>query len=139
MDRAPLPDLNPLDREALLALFRAQKEKLDALIADRDEQFRRLEAELVAHRQALSEHADELRSRSERIEHLKLMVDKFRHMLFGKKSEKIVVKLEQLELELEEEETAQAEVEAAAERMSPAKEPKPRPERKPLPEHLDAR
>jgi hypothetical protein len=136
MDRAPLPDLNLLDRDALLALFHAQQEKLESLIADRDEELRRLEAELESHRQTLSEQADELRSRSERIEHLKLMVDKLRHVLFGARSEKIVVKLEQLELELEEEETAYAELEAAAERLSSAQEPKTRPQRKPLPEHL---
>ena len=136
MDRAPLPDLNLLDRDALLALFHAQQEKLESLIADRDEELRRLEAELESHRKILSEQADELRSRSERIEHLKLLVDKLRHVLFGARSEKIVVKLEQLELELEEEETAYAELEAAAERLSSAQEPKTRPQRKPLPEHL---
>jgi transposase len=137
MDRASLPDLDSLDRDALVALYRAEIEKLDALIAARDEQLRRQEQELDAQRQALSGHADELRSRSERIEHLKLMVDKYRHMLFGKKSEKITAQLEQLELELEEQETVQAEAEAFAERISPAKEPKSRPERKPLPEHLE--
>ena len=77
-----------------------------------------------------------MRSRSERIDHLKLMVEKLRHMIFGTKSEKIVVKLEQLQLELEEKETTGAEVEAAAERVAPKKERKPRTERKPLPEHL---
>ena len=46
MDRAPLPDLNSLDREDLLALFIAQQEQLDSLISDRDEEIRRLEAEL---------------------------------------------------------------------------------------------
>jgi transposase len=136
MDRAPLPDLSLLDRDVLLALFHAQQEKLESLIADRDEELRRLEAELESHRKTLSEQADELRSRSERIEHLKLLVDKLRHVLFGARSEKIVVKLEQLELELEEEETAYAELEAAAERLSSAQEPKTRPQRKPLPEHL---
>jgi len=136
MDRAPLPDLNSLDRDALLALFTAQQEKIDSLIADRDAELRRLEAELDSHRQTLSEQADELRSRSERIEHLKLMVDKLRHVIFGTKSEKIVIKLEQLELELEDDETTHAELEAGTERVSPTKEPKARPERKPLPEHL---
>jgi transposase len=136
MDRAPLPDLDLLDRDALLSLFHAQQEKLESLIADRDEELRRLEDELESHRKTLSEQADELRSRSERIEHLKLLVDKLRHVLFGARSEKIVVKLEQLELELEEEEAAYAELEAAAERLSSAQEPKTRPQRKPLPEHL---
>ena len=136
MDRAPLPDLNSLDREDLLALFMAQQEQLDSLIADRDAEIRRLEAELDSNRQALSDQAVELRSRSERIEHLKLMVDKLRHVIFGTKSEKIIIKLEQMELELEDDETTHAELEAGAERVSPSKEPKARPERKPLPEHL---
>jgi transposase len=136
MDRAPLPDLNSLDREDLLALFTAQQEQLDSLIADRDAEIRRLEAELDSHRQTLSDQAVELRSRSERIEHLKLMVDKLRHVIFGTKSEKIIIKLEQMELELEDDETTHAELEAGAERVSPAKEPKTRPMRKPLPEHL---
>lgn len=136
MDRATYPDLNSLDRDALLALFIEQQEQLDSLIADRDAEVRRLEAELDSHRQTLSEQADELRSRSERIEHLKLMVDKLRHVIFGTKSEKIVIKLEQMELELEDDETTHAELEAGAERVSPTKKPKARPERKPLPEHL---
>jgi transposase len=137
MDPVPLPDLNNLDRDTLLALYQAQEERLDAMIAERDERLRQLEDELEAHRQTLSEQADELRTRSERIEHLKLMVEKFRHMIFGTRSEKIVIKLEQLELELEEHETLQGEAEAYAGRSSPEKEPAPRPLRKPLPEHLE--
>ena len=136
MDRASVPDLSNLDRDALLALYQAQQEHLDAMIAERDEQLRQLEAELDSHRQTLSEQADELRTRSERIEHLKLMVEKLRHVIFGTRSEKIVIKLEQMELELEDDETTHAELEAGAERVSPTKEPKARPERKPLPEHL---
>jgi len=136
MDRTPLPDLDSLDREALLDLIRAHEQQQASLIAAYDEEIRRLEAELDAQRQALSEQAEELDSRSARIEHLKLMVEKFRHMMFGRKSEKLVLKLEQMEFELEEDETTQAEAEALDERLSPAKEAKPRPERKPLPEHL---
>lgn len=136
MDRAPLKDLDSLDREALLALMRTQQEQYASLIAAQDEEIRRLEAELDSHRQTLSEQADELRSSSARIEHLKLLVEKLRHRMFGNKSEKVVLKLEQMEFELEEEETTQAEAEAIAERVSPGKEPKARPERKPLPEHL---
>ncbi len=103
MDHASLPDLDSLDRDALLALFSAlqeQQEQLGAMLAARDEELRRLEAEIESHRQTLSEQADELRSRGSQIEHLKLMVDKLRHALFGKKSEKIVIQLEQLELQL---------------------------------------
>ena len=136
MDRTPLPDLDSLDREALLDLIRAHEQQQASLIAAYDEEIRRLEAELDAQRQALSEQAEELDSRSARIEHLKLMVEKFRHMMFGRKSEKLVFKLEQMEFELEEDETTQAEAEALDERLSPAKEAKPRSERKPLPEHL---
>jgi transposase len=136
MDRAPHPDLDSLDRDALVTLFLTQQERIDSLIAIRDEELRRLEAELESHRQTLSEQADELRSRSERIAHLKLMVEKLRHVIFGTKSEKIVLKLEQMELELEDRETTQAELEAGVERVSATNEPKARPERKPPPEHL---
>jgi len=139
MDRASLPDLNSLDRDRLLALIstqQEQQEKLDAMLAAREEELHRLEAELVSYRQTLSQQADELHSRSERIEHLKLMVEKLRHVIFGTKSENFVIKLEQLELELEEQETTQAEAEAVAERVSSGKEAKLRPERKQLPEHL---
>ena len=80
MDCAPLPDLDGLDREALLALIRAHDQQHASLIAAQDEQIRRLEAELDAQRQTVSEQAEELDSRSARIEHLKLMVEKFRHM-----------------------------------------------------------
>jgi transposase len=78
MDRAPLPDLNSLDREALLKLIRAQEEQFASLIAAQDEEIRRLEAELESQRQTLCEQADDLHSRSERIEHLRLMVEKYR-------------------------------------------------------------
>src|ERR1700739_1600684 len=136
MDRTPLPDLDALDREALLDLIRAQEQQQASLVAAYDEEIRRLEAELDAQRQTLCELADDVDSRTACIEHLKLMVEKFRHMIFGRKSEKLVLKLEQLEFELEEDETTQAEAEAIAERVSPRKEAKPRSERKPLPEHL---
>ena len=132
MDRTPLPDLDALDREALLDLIRQQA----SLTAAYDKEIRRLEAELDAQRQALSEQAEELDTRREHIEHLRLMVEKFRHIIFDRKSEKLVLKLEQLEFELEEDETTQAEAEALDERVSPRKEAKPRSERKPLPEHL---
>ncbi len=139
MDRASLPDLDSLDREALRALLLAQRleeQQLKALLAAQEQQLRDLEAELDSQRQMLAEQGEELRSRRERIEHLKLMLDKLRHMIFGKKSEKITLKIEQMELELEEHETTQAELEAFDERMSPPREQKAHPERKPLPEHL---
>lgn len=140
MDRASLPDLDLLDQEVLRVLLRQQQQReqeLKALLAAQEQQLLHLEAELDSQRQVLSEQADELRSRSERIEHLKHMLEKLRHRMFGRKSEKIAAQLEQLELELEEHETVQAEAEALAGRISPSKEQKPRPERKPLPEHLE--
>ena len=143
MDRAAVLDLDSLDRDALVAIYLAQQETLASLISARDEELRRLEAELEAQRQvlseqrqALSQQSAELHSRSERIEHLKLMVAKLRHVLFGAKSEKILIELGQLELQLEEEETMQAELEAEVERVAPSRELKARPDRKPLPEHL---
>lgn len=136
MDHASLPDLDGLDRAALMALIREHQERLASLMAAREAEIQLLEAELHAHRQTLSEQADELRSRSEHIEHLKLMVEKLRHRIFGSKSEKLVLQLEQFELELEDSETTQAEVEAAVERVSPTQAPKARPDRKSLPEHL---
>jgi len=139
MSRAPLPDLSSLDRDALLALIRADQEKLAAQeeeLRRQEEEIRRLESEVESHCTELSQQADELRSRSERIEHLKLMIEKLRHVIFGRKSEKIVVQLEQFELELEDMETTQAAAEAAVERIAPERTPVSRPERKPLPAHL---
>lgn len=101
-----------------------EQEKLKAILAAQQDELSRLEAELESHLQRLTTQADELRSRSEHIEHLKLMVDKYRHMLFGAKSEKIVLQIEQLELELEEDEATQAEGEAIAEQVAPSKEPR---------------
>ena len=142
-----MPDLDGLDREALKALLVAHQEQLGSLAASHEDELRSLaasyedelrslEAELESHRQTLSEQDRQLRSSSEQIEHLKLVIEKMRRRMFGVKSEKIVVQLEQLELHLEELESSQAEMEAAVERVRPAAEPKTRPRRKPLPEHL---
>jgi len=121
------------DRDALVALIRSHQ---DELTAQQDE-LRSLQSELDSHRQIVSEQAEELDARSQRIEHMKLMIEKLRQMMFGKKSEKVILKLEQLEFELEEEETTQAVMEAVLDRVSPAREAKARAERKPLPEHLE--
>jgi len=130
MDRSLPPDLDKLDREALVAMLVVHQEGARA----KEEQLRSLQAEVDTHRQKVSEQAQELRSRAERIEHMKLMIEKLRHLLFGAKSERIVLELEQLEFVLEEEETTEAELEAGSERVTAAKT---RPERKPLPEHLE--
>ena len=76
MDAAQLPDLDSLDREALLALLFAHQEELRSLAASHEDQLRSLQAELESHRQTLSQQDEQLRSRSEQIEHLKLMIEK---------------------------------------------------------------
>jgi transposase len=81
-------------------------------------------------------------SNTHEIEHLKLVIEKYRRMIFGRKSEKLSGELEQLELRLEELETAQAAEEArqaATEATQPASarpdaKRRSRPARKPLPE-----
>jgi len=141
MVAVPLPDLDSLDMEALKTLvMREREQRLEALAAQH-ETLQQLHAELDEHRQTLSVRSQELRTSSERIEHLKLLVDKLRHMLFGKKSEKVVVQLEQLEFGLEDLESTQAEAEAMAAAAAPTadtpvNERKGRSPRKPLPEHL---
>ncbi len=79
---------------------------------------------------------ERLDSHAQQIEHLKLVIEKLRRMMFGSKSEKITIQLEQLELQLEETETAQAADEASAEQPAAEAKPKSRPSRKPLPAHL---
>ena len=70
------------------------------------------------------------------IERQRLIIEKFRRMIFGAKSEKVVLQLEQLELGLEDLESAQAADEASAENVLCEAEAKTRPSRKPLPAHL---
>jgi transposase len=109
---APLPDLEALNVEALKALLLAKH----------------------------SELVEQQKSSAEEIEHLKLVIEKYRRMIFGRKSEKLTAQLEQLEFRLEELETAQAADEAAeTARPSPAqtaKKPRSHPTRKPLPPDL---
>jgi transposase len=133
---AALPDLDQLDAEALKALLIAGHNQL----LEQRATLAALHAELDEHRQTLSGQSEQLRSSSERIEHLKLLVDKMRRMIFGKKSERVVVQLEQLEFQLEDLESTQAEAEAMADAAAPANTPvreqKARPARKPLPSYL---
>jgi transposase len=111
-----LPDLDALDMEALKALVMAQH----------------------------SELLEQRKSNAQEIERLKLIVEKYRRMIFGRKSEKLSAQLEQLEFRLEELETAQAAeeaVQATKEAAQPsstqtAAKPRRRPARKPLPEDL---
>src|ERR1700677_4183307 len=116
---AGLPDLDRLDPEALKALV------------------------IAKHNESMEQHK-ELTSSTNQIEHLKLIIEKYRRMIFGSKSEKLTGELEQLQFRLEELETAQAAGQAA----QAASEPEPsdllpidskqrtRPSRKPLPEDL---
>jgi len=96
-----------------------------------------LKALVIAQHQNLSSNTQE-------IEHLKLVIEKYRRMIFGRKSEKLTAQLEQLEFRLEELETAQA-AEEAAQATTEATQPasarpdskrRSRPARKPLPEDL---
>jgi transposase len=113
---ACLPDLDGLDPEALKALL------------------------IAKHLESLEQHK-ELTSSTHQIEHLKLVIEKYRRMIFGRKSEKLTGELEQLEFRLEELETDQAAEEAASEgaqlsSTQTATKLRRRPARKPLPEDL---
>jgi transposase len=92
MVAAALPDLDQLDIEALKALV--------------VEQHGQRQQASLAHLEALSAQGHE-------IERLRLIIEKLKRMMFGAKSEKVSVQIEQLELHLEELETAQAAAEAS--------------------------
>ncbi|GJD86290.1 hypothetical protein HPGCJGGD_4195 [Methylobacterium haplocladii] len=75
------------------------------------------------------------------ITHLRLMIEKLRRELYGRRSERIGRLLDQMELQLEELEAKATEDEIAAEAAAlqaslPAPAPRRRPSRKPFPEHL---
>jgi transposase len=107
MVAVPLPDLDTLDLQAAKALLIEQHQRYTATLT----------------------------SRTTEIERLVLLVEKLQRMLFGSKSEKVLRQIEQLELQLEELQAANAieEFTAAAEAERPAPA---RPFRRPLPEHL---
>jgi transposase len=116
---ASLPNLDGLDPEALKALL------------------------IAKHSESMEQHK-QLTSNTQEIEHLKLVIEKYRRMIFGRKSEKLVGELEQLEFRLEELETSQA-ADEAAQAATEATQPsstrtdakrRSRPARKPLPEDL---
>ena len=120
-------DLDHLDKDALKALamqlhgeLRQQRETL----AQQEAELAVLEVEFAEQRLKLTEQSEELHTRSGQIEHLKLLVEKLRRTLFGRKSEKIVVQLEQFELELEELETTQAAAETIVEKACPEAVPR---------------
>ena len=88
MISAALPNLDGHDPEALKALV------------------------LAKHLESM-EQQKQLASDTHEIEHLKLVIEKYRRMIFGRKSRKLSGELEQLEFRLEELETTQAAEEAA--------------------------
>jgi transposase len=120
------PDL-PIDAEALRTLALAAIAERDAAIAERD-------AALAAREQLQADH-EALIARTERLEHLLL---KLRRLQFGPKSERLPE--DQLQLGLEDTETAIAKDEAEAERRDPARRQKQaaarRASRGALPAHL---
>ncbi len=91
---ASLPDLDGLDTEALKALL------------------------IAKHHESLEQHK-QLTSSTHQIEHLKLVIEKYRRMIFGRKSEKLTGELEQLEFRLEELETTKLQNQAASEATEP--------------------
>src|SRR3954464_5526129 len=71
------------------------------------------------------------------IERLQMMIAHLRRMQFGRKSEKIDRQVEQLELELEELETAKAaRLDELERKLEPVKAAASKPVRRPLPDHL---
>ena len=107
MFAAALPDLDSLDLQAMKALLIAQHERYVATLS----------------------------SRASEIERLVLLVAKLQHMLFGRKSEKVLRQIEQLELQIEDLQAASASEETQV--ILPTERPAPaKPCRRPLPEHL---
>ena len=109
-----LPD-NIADLQALLS---AQRVEMAALTAERD---------LLR-----EEKNDDL----QQIQRLTLLIDKLRRMLFGRKSEKLMQQIEQLQLELEELHINQGERTQQADATVLDKPVRSAPHRRPLPEHL---
>ncbi|MDB5961183.1 MAG: family transposase [Massilia sp.] len=95
-------------------------EALKAMLLMRDERIIGLEAQV--------------NTGAAEIEHLKLMIAKLRRMQFGRKSEKLDLQIEQLELQLEDLQADEAE--AAREMPAADQAPRKKSVRKPLPEHL---
>lgn len=92
-------------------------------------------AELEATRQERDALRQEKRGDTLEIERLTLLLEKLKRLLFGRKSEKLLRQIEQLELELEE---AYINEGQRQEKLAtqPAATPTARAPRQPLPEHL---
>jgi transposase len=121
-------DLDALDAAALKAMILAQQESYEAQQHELKTQHEDLRAQ---HDQQTAV----LNSRATEIERLVLLVAKLQHMLFGRKSEKVLRQIEQMEFQLEDLQAGSVVEEAqllpSTERQAPAK-----PFRRPLPEHL---
>jgi transposase len=113
-----LPDLSQLDAETLRQLLITQSREFEQKLLSRDHEFEQ-----------------KLLSRDHEIEHLKLVIAKLRRMMFGPRSEKVAQEVEQLELKLEELETARAQ-QTSLSFPTPQEKTPSRPARRVLPEHL---
>ena len=100
-----------------------QTEEIDAALPD----------DVAALKALVLEQRAQLATRVAEIEQLKLLIAKLRRMQFGRSSERLDQQIEQMELRLEELQSAQAELPSVA---KPQVEEKSKPVRRPLPEHL---
>jgi transposase len=98
-------------------------EEIDAVLPD----------DVVALKALVLEQRAQLATRVAEIEQLKLLIAKLRRMQFGRSSERLDRQIEQMELRLEESQTAQAELPTVA---KPQTEDKAKPVRRALPELL---
>src|ERR1700679_70268 len=121
----------PNDIEALKAALAAERDR--RIIAEAEAAVAKADA-AVAKARVSDDHA--------LIVHLKLQIEKLKRELYGPRSERTARLLDQLELQLEELETAATEDEIAAERAAAKTAAnvtavtRKRPTRKPFPEHL---
>lgn len=92
-----------------------------------------LKALLLAMSAEVQQLHESVSTRSHEIDRLKLLIAKLQRMLFGRRSEKLLKQVEQLQLELEELQTDEAvDQPLTAQPASPSRHPV----RKPLPDHL---
>jgi transposase len=98
-----------------------------------------LRALIFAQHTEIHSQREQLLSRDNEIEHLKLLISRLRRVQFGRKSEKLDREIEQLELRLDELEATQATKVVASQTpavSASAMNVAAKPARRPLPEHL---
>jgi transposase len=123
---AALPDLDRLHPEALKVLIRTQHQTLTAQQEEIHRQLRQLDSK-----------DEQLASRQAEIERLKLLIAKLQRMQFGRRSEKLAREIEQLELQLDELQSAQTDETVTPPAPEPARAADTeKPGRRPLPAHL---